>query len=484
MKKTSLLIILFNIILGIYCLIIPSSYAYDITYRIVGDKEKRLVYYNPNTNEEISAEEAISKYNYEQYEKINYQGKLYYFNFNKEISKTEYLIGSARIKADKRALEYGNSAYRVHNTDEVIKGINNIYQNNRTGTFTFVFSKYEEEKFDWNKIKNYYLTNYGLKTPYQNVYSYNIKGKFEPERFSPHWDESPIKEKFELSTSTRMPKNEEMIVNSFANYLVAELNKAPNDILKIYEAYSYLINTATYITDNGFYNDFVGSNTSAYDALINQKTVCIGYSIAFSFIMDRLGIESYIVDSLTSVNVEEESYASVHTYNVVKVGDKFYKIDITGKEFLKAMNTKLIGLNLNTSSKDYDLKNITLKDNLDYTHLNNMLNKVKMIKTTTTKQIYNTTTTTTRKIISDNKTTTKEVTDPTENPTNGSSNNQNTTSEKPGTTIIADIKTTNKIEKEQSKANNTKIVVNIILGGLFIGVIIIYLMYRNKQKHD
>ncbi len=59
---------------------------------------------------------------------------------------------------------------------------------------------------------------------------------------------------------------------------------------------------------------------SAYSALVNGRSVCAGYARAFQYVMQRLGIPTYYVSG---------SSGEDHAWNIVKLGDGFYNVDVT-----------------------------------------------------------------------------------------------------------------------------------------------------------
>ncbi len=87
-----------------------------------------------------------------------------------------------------------------------------------------------------------------------------------------------------------------------------------------------------------FIHDFIASRTSydesvyegkpssnekyiynAYGCIVKERAVCEGISEAFKYLCKRLGIECYLVTSL----------AMRHEWNMVKIGNNYYHIDIT-----------------------------------------------------------------------------------------------------------------------------------------------------------
>lgn len=61
-------------------------------------------------------------------------------------------------------------------------------------------------------------------------------------------------------------------------------------------------------------------NQSAYSALVNGDTVCAGYSRAFQYLMQQLGIPCYYC---TGYSGED------HAWNIVRIGDEYYNVDTT-----------------------------------------------------------------------------------------------------------------------------------------------------------
>jgi hypothetical protein len=61
-------------------------------------------------------------------------------------------------------------------------------------------------------------------------------------------------------------------------------------------------------------------NQSAYSALCVGKTVCAGYSLAFQYLMQRLGIPSAVIYGFAGEN---------HLWNIVRLDNNWYEMDIT-----------------------------------------------------------------------------------------------------------------------------------------------------------
>lgn len=61
-------------------------------------------------------------------------------------------------------------------------------------------------------------------------------------------------------------------------------------------------------------------NQSAYSALVNGQTVCAGYSRAFQYILQQLGIPCYYCTGYAGES---------HAWNIVSLSDGFYNVDTT-----------------------------------------------------------------------------------------------------------------------------------------------------------
>lgn len=94
-----------------------------------------------------------------------------------------------------------------------------------------------------------------------------------------------------------------------------------NDFKRIKYVHDKLIQMSTY-------TEYTEEEMSEYQSIISifrdGKTVCAGYSYGFKYIMDELGI-----DSLVTRDVSNEDVSKNHIWNMVKLYDKWYNIDIT-----------------------------------------------------------------------------------------------------------------------------------------------------------
>lgn len=95
--------------------------------------------------------------------------------------------------------------------------------------------------------------------------------------------------------------------------IVDEANKYNSVIEKEKYVHDKLVETLSY--DNKSMN-----NQSAYSAIVNKSSVCAGYSKAFQYIMQKLGIPCYYVTGYSN---------GAHAWNIVKIDGYYYNVDLT-----------------------------------------------------------------------------------------------------------------------------------------------------------
>lgn len=207
----------------------------------------------------------------------------------------------------------------VNNTDEVISAIDEIYNSREPGKYNIRFS---ENSVDVNRVNEYYKNKYVTDINI-NTYKYKDYAFFQPIRFPLILNDNSF---YLDNLNKKITKEEEEKLEKFTDQFLP-LFKGKSDYEKIYMAYSYISSNAIYQSD-GVFENLIDAYVSAYDVLIEHKTVCIGSATAFSYLMDKLGIESYIVDQIGGYDETNRTYYSLHTYNIVKLDNKWYIVDI------------------------------------------------------------------------------------------------------------------------------------------------------------
>lgn len=83
-----------------------------------------------------------------------------------------------------------------------------------------------------------------------------------------------------------------------------------------------------FVIDNCEYKHVDGDLTysSAYGAIVNGEAACEGYAKAAKYLFDAAGIESGVVSGTVD---DPDGNPGSHMWNVVKLGDDFYHLDLT-----------------------------------------------------------------------------------------------------------------------------------------------------------
>ena len=121
-------------------------------------------------------------------------------------------------------------------------------------------------------------------------------------------------------------------MEEFKKYFVT-LFDGTSDIYKINAVFNFIKKNSKFVSDNS-YEYLIDAYISPYDVLFEHKMVCIGASTTFQYLMEALGVESYIVDRVVAVDPSKSLFVTEHTYNVVKLDDAWYVVDIVEDKFL------------------------------------------------------------------------------------------------------------------------------------------------------
>lgn len=98
---------------------------------------------------------------------------------------------------------------------------------------------------------------------------------------------------------------------------LSQVNDSMTDVQKVLTLHDYFCNIATYPADAETNDKQIYH--SAYGIFYDGNTVCAGYTLAFTYVLDRLGIESeYVV-----------STEMAHAWNKVKINGSWFNIDLT-----------------------------------------------------------------------------------------------------------------------------------------------------------
>lgn len=125
-----------------------------------------------------------------------------------------------------------------------------------------------------------------------------------------------ILDDYSIEELASMRNELEVDVNAIINQIPAELD----DFGKAVFVHDYIVNNTTYDTA-GAETDTNGLWGTSYGCLVQGKAICQGYSEAFQYIMQCLGIECGVCRG--------NSTRGRHAWNYVKLNGKYYWIDVT-----------------------------------------------------------------------------------------------------------------------------------------------------------
>ena len=219
-----------------------------------------------------------------------------------------------------------------------------IMQTGKTkiGKKTYYFTAKGKWKTGWVKIKGkrYYFSSKGTVGSAMKVKK--VKGNYSYGTvYGPY------------STADELVK----VKNVVKKFLKKEIAPNMTDLEKVKAAHDYLVKICSYEYSLDW--STTKANT-AYGALVKKKAQCSGYARAFKALCDGMGIKCYYV------HATEASINPSHQWNIVKVGKRYYHIDVQCNDssgfyaiFLQSDKTvKNIGLRWKTSAfpkckKDY-----------------------------------------------------------------------------------------------------------------------------------
>lgn len=113
------------------------------------------------------------------------------------------------------------------------------------------------------------------------------------------------------------------IIDSVAADYLSGIKPEWNDLEKVIYTNNYLCRNCSY-ADN-----IIMSSHTIYGALVAKEPVCDGYSKAFKFLINKVGVESVVATSLSMQ----------HAWNMVNVNGDFYHLDVTWNDDDKGVGT-------------------------------------------------------------------------------------------------------------------------------------------------
>jgi len=110
-------------------------------------------------------------------------------------------------------------------------------------------------------------------------------------------------------------------LDAVCDEVIASLSDPDDEWQTELEIHDYIIGNCSYdIAENNHVY------SSAYGALVNGEAACEGYSKAMQLLLDRAGIENYVICG-DATNQDGET--GPHMWNIVKINGDFYHLDCT-----------------------------------------------------------------------------------------------------------------------------------------------------------
>ena len=110
-------------------------------------------------------------------------------------------------------------------------------------------------------------------------------------------------------------------LDAVCDEVIASLSDPDDEWQTELEIHDYIIENCSYdmVEDEHIYS-------SAYGALVNGEAACEGYSKAMQLLLDRAGIENYVICGNAT---NQDGVTGPHMWNVVKINGDFYHLDCT-----------------------------------------------------------------------------------------------------------------------------------------------------------
>lgn len=189
----------------------------------------------------------------------------------------------------------GVKKYRIYRSTKKTKGYKKIATVKKT--------KYTNKKLKEKKTYHYKVKPVKSGAKYSNTVSkVKVKGSYKKGTvYGPYMNE----------------KQRKQVKNAVAKFVNTKIKPGMTDYEKVEKAHDYLVKRCKFADRS----DRNGAN-SAWGALIYKEAQCSGYSRAFKALCDGMGIKCYYV------HATKKAINPSHQWNIVKVGKKYYHIDV------------------------------------------------------------------------------------------------------------------------------------------------------------
>lgn len=216
-------------------------------------------------------------------------------------------------------------------TEEVVSISMPVIESNYTHTNHYAYSTLSDENKVVYSVIYDALVNFRESSPMSNMDAEDIQNIYKcvmldsPELFYVRGlnittrNSRPVKS-LTVSGDYYMSREEAKKAETrISKYVQAFLSTIPvncTDYERVKRSYEYIVNNTTYVPGAPF-------NQSMYSVFNNSRSVCLGYSKAFQYLMYEQDIPCILVTG------EAGTYTTNHSWNMVKLDDAYYHVDTT-----------------------------------------------------------------------------------------------------------------------------------------------------------
>lgn len=111
-------------------------------------------------------------------------------------------------------------------------------------------------------------------------------------------------------------KNQQSYIDGLADQIISTIPADADDYTKVKTVYEWIIQNTEYRLDSK-------DNQSMTSVFFNHESVCAGYSRAFQYLLNKVGIDTTIVEGNSLISGEN------HAWNLVHLDDGYYYVDCT-----------------------------------------------------------------------------------------------------------------------------------------------------------
>lgn len=165
-----------------------------------------------------------------------------------------------------------------------------------------------------------------------------------------------LKDLYLMHTNKKDPINDELfnkfdIMSKKVEEIVGKtIRPEMSELEKELALHDYIITHTRYDVENFNKNTLPDESHLPYGVLVNGTAVCDGYARTFQILLHAVGIESKMVvgnldsldGSLPGLTTDNKEIKWKHAWNIVKIDNKYYQVDVTADDPVTTDGTNLL----------------------------------------------------------------------------------------------------------------------------------------------